>query len=132
MTSTILIAVIIIGFQRSARASGLTRGGASYTFGALAILVVAPGKKPSRVKVPEACRSPPFAAPPRAVGGIKWLPGRSGEAGRWGLGLAPGGALSQRGERGAAPPLPARRREALAGCGVLGRKGRRPVVVLGY
>jgi hypothetical protein len=25
------------------------RGGASYTFGALAILVVAPGKKPSRV-----------------------------------------------------------------------------------
>ena len=36
----------IIGFQRSVLRA---RGGASCTFGALAILVEAPGRKPSRV-----------------------------------------------------------------------------------
>ena len=76
--------------------------------------------------------SPPFAVPPRAVGCIKWLPGRGGEAVRRGLGLAPCGALSQREGREAALPLPARGREAHAGCGVLGQKGRRPVVALGH
>jgi hypothetical protein len=54
----------VLSFQVIAHARGHACGGASYTFGALAILVVAPGRKPGRVKVPEACRSPPLPSSP--------------------------------------------------------------------
>ena len=73
------------------------RGGAGYTFGALAILVEAPGRKPSRVRVarsvPVTVTATGIANPPRAVGDVKWLPSRGGEAVGQGPGLAPDGAL---------------------------------------
>ena len=107
------------------------RGGAGYTFGALAILVEAPGRKPSRVRVARSVPVTAIANPPRAVGDVKWLPSRGGEAVGRGPGLAPDGALCWREGHVATQSLPAEELGGRARLGVAGWQERRRVAVPG-
>lgn len=82
-------------------------GGAGYTFGALAILVVLPpGRKPSRAQLSQKraghrlCHPPPG---PAAI--IRGAPGRLGVAQCQRRGPDPGGELSWRGARGGSEAL---------------------------